>query len=97
MNSRLTPSSRTGFQILGHVKTVLVLFVGWAFFATSVSARGIGGSIIAMCGIVAYSIVSDRARTEVLRIKDVEAPIQEVADRELLAHKNTNSNENSDE
>ena len=49
----------TGFQILGHVKTVLVLFLGWFLFSANVSTRGIVGSIIAVCGIMAYSISSD--------------------------------------
>ncbi len=41
-------------EVLGHGKTALVLFGGWAFLGETVTARQVGGMTLAMCGMIAY-------------------------------------------
>jgi hypothetical protein len=54
---------RTGFQVLGHVKTVAVLAVGWLLFDTAVTMKMTAGAVCALCGVVLYSsgFVLDKA------------------------------------
>jgi len=53
--------SAVSFQVLGHSKTVGVLFCGWAVFATPVSWRNFFGMSLAVFGMVFYGVftVSD--------------------------------------
>ena len=52
---RRTDALNIGFQVLGHVKTVAVLAVGWLFFDTAVTMGMTAGAACALCGMVLYS------------------------------------------
>uniref|UniRef100_A0A5B7AW45 Putative UDP-galactose transporter 2-like n=1 Tax=Davidia involucrata TaxID=16924 RepID=A0A5B7AW45_DAVIN len=47
--------SATSFQVLGHMKTVCVLTLGWLLFDSELTFKNIMGMIIAVIGMVIYS------------------------------------------
>ncbi|KAK3427400.1 hypothetical protein EUGRSUZ_F03638 [Eucalyptus grandis] len=47
--------SATSFQVLGHMKTVCVLILGWVLFDSALTLKNIMGMIIAVLGMVVYS------------------------------------------
>ncbi|GBG76879.1 hypothetical protein CBR_g23094 [Chara braunii] len=51
-------TSPVTYQVLGHMKTCLVLAAGFVFFSTPVVARNIMGILIAVVGMITYSYVS---------------------------------------
>ncbi|GAQ86452.1 hypothetical protein KFL_002900030 [Klebsormidium nitens] len=51
-------TSPVTYQVLGHLKTCLVLFLGFMLFKTPATWRNIGGILVAMAGMIAYSYAS---------------------------------------
>ncbi|EPS70342.1 hypothetical protein M569_04417, partial [Genlisea aurea] len=47
--------SAVSFQVLGHMKTVCVLILGWLLFDSALTAKNILGMIVAVVGMVVYS------------------------------------------
>ncbi|KAH9694175.1 UDP-rhamnose/UDP-galactose transporter 1 [Citrus sinensis] len=47
--------SATSFQVLGHMKTVCVLTLGWLLFDSALTFKNISGMILAVVGMVIYS------------------------------------------
>lgn len=47
--------SAVSFQVLGHMKTVCVLTLGWLLFDSELTLKNIMGMIIAIAGMVIYS------------------------------------------
>ncbi|XP_038971957.1 UDP-rhamnose/UDP-galactose transporter 1 [Phoenix dactylifera] len=47
--------SATSFQVLGHMKTVCVLMLGWLLFDSQLTLKNIMGMVIAIVGMVVYS------------------------------------------
>ncbi|XVF67081.1 hypothetical protein PTKIN_Ptkin10aG0092100 [Pterospermum kingtungense] len=47
--------SATSFQVLGHMKTVCVLTLGWLLFDSELTLKNILGMVIAVIGMVIYS------------------------------------------
>ncbi|KAK8519003.1 hypothetical protein V6N13_017746 [Hibiscus sabdariffa] len=47
--------SATSFQVLGHMKTVCVLILGWLLFDSELTLKNILGMAIAILGMVVYS------------------------------------------
>ncbi|OMO94658.1 hypothetical protein COLO4_16223 [Corchorus olitorius] len=47
--------SATSFQVLGHMKTVCVLTLGWLLFDSALTFKNIMGMILAVVGMVIYS------------------------------------------
>ena len=50
----------TSFQVLGHAKTLLVLFGGWAFFHEQASYRQMAGMALAVMGMISYGVFMQR-------------------------------------
>ena len=50
--------SAVSFQVLGHIKTVLVLGLGFYLFDAVITMRNLAGIGFALCGMVAYGRVS---------------------------------------
>ncbi|KAJ6808265.1 UDP-galactose transporter 2-like [Iris pallida] len=48
--------SATTFQVLGHMKTVCVLILGWILFDSALTIKNILGMILAVVGMVIYSL-----------------------------------------
>lgn len=47
--------SAVSFQVLGHMKTVCVLTLGWLLFDSELTFKNITGMILAVVGMVIYS------------------------------------------
>ncbi|KAG6591180.1 UDP-rhamnose/UDP-galactose transporter 2 [Cucurbita argyrosperma subsp. argyrosperma] len=47
--------SAVSFQVLGHMKTVCVLTLGWLIFDSELTLKNISGMILAVVGMVIYS------------------------------------------
>lgn len=47
--------SAVSFQVLGHMKTVCVLILGWLLFDSELTFKNIMGMVIAVVGMVVYS------------------------------------------
>ncbi|KAI4366233.1 hypothetical protein MLD38_022132 [Melastoma candidum] len=47
--------SAVSFQVLGHMKTVCVLILGWVLFDSALTLKNIMGMFIAVLGMVVYS------------------------------------------
>ncbi|KAJ1697512.1 hypothetical protein LUZ63_006024 [Rhynchospora breviuscula] len=47
--------SATSFQVLGHMKTVCVLILGWILFDSALTFKNIMGMLLAVLGMVVYS------------------------------------------
>lgn len=47
--------SATSFQVLGHMKTVCVLTLGWLIFDSEMTFKNIAGMVLAVVGMVIYS------------------------------------------
>jgi len=56
----LGKTSPLTYQVLGHLKTVLILVLGFTVFHKPIDTRNIIGVIIAMIGVVAYTEVRRR-------------------------------------
>jgi len=53
----LGKTSPLTYQVLGHLKTVLILILGFAVFNKELDARNGMGICVAMIGVVAYTEV----------------------------------------
>ncbi|XP_078149020.1 UDP-rhamnose/UDP-galactose transporter 2-like [Carex rostrata] len=47
--------SATSFQVIGHMKTVCVLLLGWILFDSALTVKNILGMLLAIVGMVVYS------------------------------------------
>ena len=66
----LGKTSPLTYQVLGHLKTVLILVLGFIFFNKTVDLRNVLGIVIAMAGVIAYTEVRRRqAQNPVLPTK----------------------------
>ncbi|KAJ3692492.1 hypothetical protein LUZ60_012842 [Juncus effusus] len=63
--------SATSFQVLGHMKTVAVLMLGWILFDSSLTLKNIMGMLLAVVGMVVYSwaVELDKARQKAVLTK----------------------------
>lgn len=51
----LGKTSPLTYQVLGHLKTVLILVLGFTVFAKPVDTRNLAGIMVAMIGVIAYT------------------------------------------
>ncbi|XVF01688.1 hypothetical protein REPUB_Repub04eG0109900 [Reevesia pubescens] len=56
--------SATSFQVLGHMKTVAVLILGWLLFDSELTLKNIFGMAIAILGMVVYSWAVEADKTD---------------------------------
>lgn len=56
----LGKTSPLTYQVLGHLKTVLILILGFTVFEKPFDLRNVIGIVIAMVGVVAYTEVKRR-------------------------------------
>lgn len=54
--------SAVSFQVLGHMKTVCVLLLGWILFDSSLTFKNILGMLMAVVGMVLYSSAMEVAK-----------------------------------
>lgn len=48
--------SATSFQVLGHMKTVCVLILGWILFDSALTVKKVLGMLFAVVGMIVYSL-----------------------------------------
>eukprot|EP00475_Leptophrys_vorax_P012853 TRINITY_DN19223_c0_g1_i1.p1 TRINITY_DN19223_c0_g1~~TRINITY_DN19223_c0_g1_i1.p1 ORF type:complete len:356 (+),score=40.86 TRINITY_DN19223_c0_g1_i1:151-1218(+) len=56
--------SATSFQVLGHMKTVLVLILGFLLFASPITVKNVLGMLMAVVGMVLYSWAVEKGKKE---------------------------------
>ncbi|GLJ23157.1 hypothetical protein SUGI_0437230 [Cryptomeria japonica] len=54
--------SAVSFQVLGHMKTVCVLILGWVLFDSALTAKNIMGMLVAVAGMIIYSWAVESAK-----------------------------------
>lgn len=47
--------SAVSFQVIGHMKTVCILTLGWLLFDSAMTFKNVAGMIVAIVGMVIYS------------------------------------------
>eukprot|EP00271_Cylindrocystis_brebissonii_P002680 TRINITY_DN13446_c0_g1_i1.p1 TRINITY_DN13446_c0_g1~~TRINITY_DN13446_c0_g1_i1.p1 ORF type:complete len:349 (+),score=61.03 TRINITY_DN13446_c0_g1_i1:128-1174(+) len=68
--------SAVTFQVLGHMKTVLVLVLGWLLFPNEAtfSVKNIGGMLLAVVGMIFYSWAVEQVKKEKSEEKSLPTP-----------------------
>lgn len=63
--------SATSFQVIGHMKTVCVLLLGWILFDSALTVKNILGMLLAVVGMVVYSwaVEIEKARQKAVMTK----------------------------
>eukprot|EP00761_Pharyngomonas_kirbyi_P009850 gb/GECH01009868.1/.p1 GENE.gb/GECH01009868.1/~~gb/GECH01009868.1/.p1 ORF type:complete len:355 (+),score=66.84 gb/GECH01009868.1/:1-1065(+) len=89
-------TSPVTFQVVGHVKTCTILFLGYFLFAKPLSDRELFGVLLAIAGLVAYSYFKnkDSQRKESGKESDIEA--QESDDDYEDDYEDDNNNDDDD-
>ena len=74
--------SATTFQVLGHMKTVCVLILGWILFDSALTMKNILGMLLAVVGMIVYSwaVESDKKQGDIR----IECKVDEEEDVKLL-------------
>ncbi|KAL0916054.1 hypothetical protein M5K25_013536 [Dendrobium thyrsiflorum] len=60
--------SAVSFQVLGHMKTVCVLTLGWLLFDSQLSLKNILGMVLAIIGMIVYSWAVELEKQALARI-----------------------------
>lgn len=69
--------SATSFQVLGHMKTVCVLTLGWLLFDSALTFKNIMGMIIAVLGMVVYSWAVEAEKSSAKTLSSVKNSLTE--------------------
>lgn len=56
--------SAVTFQVLGNMKTVLILVLGVVFFSAPITVKDGAGITVAICGMFMYSWATERAKIQ---------------------------------
>ncbi|CAI7844940.1 unnamed protein product [Closterium sp. NIES-54] len=56
--------SATSFQVLGHMKTVLVLVLGFILFSSPITMKNVMGMLMAVVGMVLYSWAVEKGKKD---------------------------------
>lgn len=56
------------YQVLGHLKTMLILLMGFMVLKNPATARNVGGIMIALVGMVAYAHQESREQARVAQL-----------------------------
>ncbi|PON75174.1 Bi-functional UDP-rhamnose/UDP-galactose transporter [Parasponia andersonii] len=81
--------SAVSFQVLGHMKTVCVLTLGWLLFDLEMTAKNILGMVLAIVGMIVYSWAME-ADKQAASAKSL--PFMKEEDMRLLIHEGTEQN-----
>lgn len=63
-NTILGTTSALTYQVFGHFKTMLILCVGAVLFRTPYNGRLLGGTLVALAGVIGYTASKRRARVK---------------------------------
>ncbi|XP_038900345.1 UDP-rhamnose/UDP-galactose transporter 3-like [Benincasa hispida] len=74
--------SAVSFQVLGHMKTVCVLMLGWLLFDSEMTLKNISGMVLAIVGMVVYSwAVEIEKKANAMAIPQIKS---QLSDEELM-------------
>ncbi|KAL0536922.1 hypothetical protein IC582_025885 [Cucumis melo] len=77
--------SAVSFQVLGHMKTVCVLMLGWLLFDSEMTLKNISGMVLAIVGMVVYSwAVENEKKGNAKAIPQIKS---QLSDEELMLMK----------
>ncbi|CAL9126564.1 unnamed protein product [Musa textilis] len=79
--------SATSFQVLGHMKTVCVLMLGWILFDSALTLKNILGMLLAVLGMVVYSWAVEHEKQAKLATHIIANSKSEEEDVKLLKEK----------
>ncbi|RRT46844.1 hypothetical protein B296_00054165 [Ensete ventricosum] len=79
--------SATSFQVLGHMKTVCVLILGWILFDSALTLKNILGMLLAVLGMVVYSWAVEHEKQAKLATHIIADSQSEGEDAKLLKKK----------
>lgn len=71
--------SAVSFQVLGHMKTVCVLVLGWVLFDSALTVKNIMGMALAVAGMILYNWAVDKAKQASAKILPMSL-IKDIAD-----------------
>ncbi|XP_024367862.1 UDP-rhamnose/UDP-galactose transporter 1 isoform X2 [Physcomitrium patens] len=63
--------SAVTFQVLGHMKTVCVLLLGWILFDSVLTGKNLMGMFMAVVGMITYSWAVEHAKTQAAKTTTV--------------------------
>jgi drug/metabolite transporter (DMT)-like permease len=66
--------------VLGHTKTILVLFIGWKGLGETMTSRKAGGMALAVVGMVMYGFFSQQQPAKPAPRKEEKAPLLDKAE-----------------
>ncbi|CAL1383567.1 unnamed protein product [Linum trigynum] len=69
--------SAVSFQVLGHMKTVCVLTLGWLLFESELTFKNIAGMLIAVLGMVVYSWAVEAEKSSGSKIQSAKNSLTE--------------------
>jgi drug/metabolite transporter (DMT)-like permease len=67
-------------QVLGHTKTILVLFIGWKGMGETMTSRKAAGMLLAVLGMVMYGYFSGQQAAKPAVRKEEKAPLLDKAE-----------------
>lgn len=79
--------SAVSFQVLGHMKTVCVLTMGWLLFDLEMTAKNILGMALAVIGMIVYSWAVEADKQAAAAAKSL--PFTKEANMKLLMSEGT--------
>ncbi|XP_022985770.1 UDP-rhamnose/UDP-galactose transporter 3-like isoform X1 [Cucurbita maxima] len=74
--------SAVSFQVLGHMKTVCVLMLGWLLFDSEMTLKNISGMVLAIIGMVVYSWAVEIEKQA--NAMSIPQPKSQLSDEELM-------------
>ncbi|WOL18612.1 hypothetical protein Cni_G27409 [Canna indica] len=83
--------SATSFQVLGHMKTVCVLILGWLLFDSALTLKNILGMLLAVLGMLVYSWAVEHDKKVKMALDIRTGSNSEREDAKLLAKENGTS------
>jgi uncharacterized membrane protein len=61
--------SAVSFQVIGHMKTVCILTLGWLLFDSAMTFKNVAGMIVAIVGMVIYSWAMELEKQSIIAAK----------------------------
>ncbi|XP_057972893.1 UDP-rhamnose/UDP-galactose transporter 2-like [Malania oleifera] len=80
--------SAVSFQVLGHMKTVCVLTLGWLLFDSELTFKNISGMVVAVVGMVIYSWAVELEKQQSSNAKTITHMKNSLTEEEIRLLKN---------
>lgn len=86
-SSRNSPVSFFETQVLGHMKTVCVLLLGWIIFDSVLTSKNMMGMLMAVIGMITYSWAVEVAKAQAAKMATIKVKDPAYSDETLLLNK----------